>query len=236
MENKEYKTNLIAGLPIEIIDLCKVYPLTLREIGEIGVNEYNSRLSLLLTDPKTIKTEIQLSRFDAYDILLSTSIKNQEFRHKIEQSLSMFLKDRVVFSIDHKRPFFVANKKYITNEHFKQIVDILKIQNLKQLTTDKPQTVKNMSKKHQQLLKKRKRGRKLMDVASGKSEVTLGDIISNLGIYTQSINNILDWTIYQLYDQYSKFMQAENYRNNFLMYIGGADPKALNLKKHWTLK
>ena len=27
MENKEYKTNLIAGLPIEIIDLCKVYPL-----------------------------------------------------------------------------------------------------------------------------------------------------------------------------------------------------------------
>jgi hypothetical protein len=43
---------LLAGLPLEIDNICSVYPLKLKDISSIGYSKYNLYLMNLIAEPK----------------------------------------------------------------------------------------------------------------------------------------------------------------------------------------
>src|SRR5690625_6134225 len=69
------RVKLLYGAPIPC-DGLEIRPLTLREIGEIGEQEYNRMLSLLLINAETIfkgSTQDGLSDYEAFIFLLLSS-------------------------------------------------------------------------------------------------------------------------------------------------------------------
>lgn len=206
----------------------------------ITEKKYNEHLSLLCFDKNSLdlSKKPQLKDISSFDILTTNAYHDIDFRNKIETALELFLREKVTF-IPEFLIFYVGDieeQRFIHRENFDEIVKILKLQNNLQLAPKEKKDKNKMSKKAQMLLKKRDRGRKLLAKARGQDDISLGDLVSVMGVFTQDINKVLDMTLYQFYDQYERYLKRENYMNNFEMMLVGADPKKLNLDKHWTSK
>lgn len=234
--DKNLRLSLLSGASIKVKNIGRIHPLTLREIGEIGEDKYNQYLSLLTLDKEVLeeREDINLDKINSLDILAGNSHYDRNFRRNIEEGLSIFFKEEVAFIEDY---FIfhvgkIEEERFIHRENFNEIVKILKLQNN---IRDRVKTNIKTSKKAQLLSKKRDMGRKLISPARGENSITLSDLISVMGVFTKNLSTVLDMTIFQLYDQYERFIKRENYKSSFDMYLVGVDPKKLSLDKHWTL-
>ena len=236
---QDMQSKLMSGSAMEVKRVGKIHPLTLREIGEAGEATYNEYLSLLSFDRSILADRLgdKIKDLSSFGILVENMRHNKDMREDMENALALFLKERVVFIPDQLVLFVgsMSDSRYIHEENYQEIVDILKMQNCIQA---KPKNEKpKMSPKARKLLEKRNKGRNLLKKARGQEDtITLSDLISIMGVFTGNIDKVLDWTVYQLHDQYQKFMGRERYSNNFEMYLVGADPKKLDLEAHWTSK
>lgn len=237
MIDKSTRFSLLSGVPITVEKVGCVHPLTLREIGIVTEKKYNEFLSLLCLDKHSLKLDEvdEAKELNSFDILVANALHDESFKNDLEKSLSLFLKERVTFIPDYLI-FYVGEDveelRFIHRENYDEIVAILKMQN--NLAHKPKERKKKLSKKAELLLKKRGKGRQLLAKAKGQDDISLGDLVSAMGVFVQDINRVLDMTVYQFYNQYEKFMKRENYKNNFDMYLVGADSKKLNLEHHWT--
>ena len=237
MDN-DLKYQLLSGSPIKINKVGEITPFTLKEIGSIGEELYNKSLSILTLDKSRLDEErvVELKNFSNFDILVTNCRSSDEFRIDVEVAFTIFFRELVTF-IPEYLIFMLGNveeKRFIHQENFDEVVKVLKMQNM---IDDKPKKkIKYKNERARKLAEKREKGRELVKKAKGETAPTLVDLISTLGVYTQDISTVLNWTLYQLYDQYDKFTKQENYHNNFEMFLVGTDPKKLKLEKHWTSK
>lgn len=235
---ERYELRLISGLPLDVDNKIKIYPLTMRDIGGIGLEEYNRLISILLIEKEDIQqtTDKDLGDVSSFDILSVNCFHSEVHRKNAEDILSYITKQNVTFLPDHLM-FNVGNIKdecYINNDNYNKLVDIIKVQNRisKESKKEQPQ----MSAKAKRLAEKRARGRQMLKDARGEGGITLPQLISVLGVFTKDLDSVLDMTIYQLHDQYERFIRRLNYEADFEKLLVGAEAKDLNLDIHWTSK
>lgn len=227
---------LLAGFPIDF-GIGYIHPLKLKEIIEIGESEYNKYLNVLLYDPtdvdikKEMLDQLGITELTTYDFLIISSLQNVDFRILVIQSLEYFLKEKVGF-FDKQGVFYLGSpyeKRFITRERYKDIKTILIKQNyLKELEEEEELTFGNELARQWYMKLKRKEKQQ----PKPKPQITLHSLISAIMWKSnKSTEEILNMTIYQLYDGYYRLFLIDNCSNlNQGIYHGAINPKDIKNK------
>jgi hypothetical protein len=130
----------------------------------------------------------------------------------------------------------------INRDNFDDIVEITKLQNYISKATEKEaEPEKYADEETRKLMEDMERHRKRVEAkkkaqaqADGNdSEVDITDIISAVSSKSNSINRLTIWryTLYQLYDEYSRLELIDNYNFSIKAMLAGAEKVDL---KHWS--
>jgi hypothetical protein len=215
---EDISLKLLTNKPIDI-NIGKVYPIKINDIVEMGEQQYNQYLNLLLYDidlidisEKQLK-EMNVDKFTTYHFLLLQSYNDDNFKDLILKALECFLKEKVYFHEEYLL-FYLADSsglKYITVEIYNLFKKILIKQNfLKELEEEEELIFGNELARQWYLDLKRKEKMQ----PKQKSSVDLQSIISAVmwkGF--KSIEDILNMTIYQLYDGYYRLSLIDSCNN-----------------------
>lgn len=215
---EDISLKLLVGKPIDI-GICKINPLKIDEIVEIGERQYNEYLNILLFDvdlldiPKEQLIEMNIDRFTTYHFLLLQSYNDENFKNFVINALELFLKEKVFFCEENLLFYLLDDNglKYIDLNIYELIRKILIKQNyLKELEEEEELIFGNEMARRWYLDLKRKEKTQ----PKQKTDVDLQSIISSVMWKShKSIDEILKMTIYQLYDGYFRLSIIDNCNN-----------------------
>ena len=241
----DIKLQLINGVPTYVKGIGNVYPLTMLEIAMCVESKYNTVIGFLTRTLNDLDVDTNKAIKDGlsyYDFFMFTCLKEDIVRVQVEEILSKILRKPVSMEKD-KGCFFIGDKtkevdsdkvKLIDRDTFDDLADVLRFQNcIEKNTKVKKQKPKNS--KVEMLKKKRAKGRQLLQEAKGE-DFSMADIQSTLGVFYCDLQKVSNMTVYQVNDQYNKFMRQEKYDRQYDSYLAGADPKKLELSTHWSAK
>lgn len=212
MKRNDVLFELTTGSPIRIRDghfKVAVYPLSLKEIGNIGFYEYQNLLSALLLNKESVEERLpEYAERDGWDevtdfqIIISNCIVDEEYKNMIIRAFEMFLKEEVEFN--STTGLFTTKNAIISEKLFDNIVMAIKHQNLLKVEDKKKKKEKkkvfntdNISEKDlekypphirkriKNLIEKRNRGRKNMKEARAKE---LGMDLDFVTVISHQIN------------------------------------------------
>lgn len=230
---KNISLKLLTGKPIDI-GIAKVHALKINDIVEMGEDVYNQYLNILLFDvdlldiSKEKLKEMQIDKFTTYHFLLLQSYTDNDFRNLTIRAFECFLKEKVEFN-EQDGIFYLLGEKNIrpitfeVYELFRKI--IIKQNFLKELEEEDELIFGNELAREWYLeLKRKERMQPKL-----KSNVDLQSIISAVMWKShKSINEILEMTIYQLYDGYFRLSLIDNCNNLVQgIYHGTIDQKTI---------
>jgi hypothetical protein len=232
---------LLAGDPIQVGNVCKVHPLKLREIKDIGEDVYNQNLFFItlnkekLKDNEIFNQEI-LTQLSDYELFILLYVQDPYFQQSITHFFNLIFKEPQISL--HQEGFFylgdISEKRWITEDIFNQITQIIKKQNLLQ---EEEKQFRPANDKARELIEKRKKIMQKLQKQNKQDGLKLSDIVSIVSSYSPDINilNVWDLTVYQLYNAYIRLLVKDSFEREFAQYLQGADPQKLNLK-HWASK
>lgn len=218
---------LLAGMPIEISGIGEFTPLTMREIIKMGESIYNKKLSALLFDKKTLDSNEmdELSNFEAITVFL---YYDKSFRDLFFCALKMYLCVDVSINEDGQILLMKNNKEIVLDENlFNEIQKIAKLANLiKNVKEDEYEAGNERARKFIEKLKKKK---EKLSRANSAQKINLHSLISGLA-WRSSYNDVLNLTIYQLYDGFQRIEKINDYEYTLLgIYTGNIDGKKIKL-------
>lgn len=231
---------LLRGKPI-LIGLCKIHPLTLGEIVDMGEMTYNQYLSSLMMDKNSLDLSNltddefeQVNKLTEYEVIVIHCLRDEFIREIITSSFSTFLKEKVTF---HEQGFFyidqLSDERFILAEQFEQIKLILQKQNYLQTKKEEKQ-LKPADERTRLLMEKMQKAKEKVQKQKKDDGLLLSDIVSIVSTYSNI--NLLDiWNlkIYQLYEIYLRIIMWDEYHNNYILLPHVSDSSTLNLK-HWA--
>lgn len=244
INEKIIKSKLIANCPIFIQGMGTIHSPSLKEIIEFSEDNYFKLLILLTSELSDLESIENLPpNYTYFDYIMSVCYYNESKRNEIISILTCIFKEEITFLVENMC-FFVgkytkdipANKvNIIDRDNFCILQKIIRIQNgfkeKKKIKKEK----EIVNPKIEKLRKLRDKGRKEFEKAQGSDKFSLENMISTLGVYYLDINKVLLLNLYQANNQYEKLIRKEKYFNEYKAYISGADPKKLNLDKHWSM-
>ena len=238
---EDIKAQAFAGIPTELEGVCKIYPLTMKEILEIGYSKYNAYLGLLLLDNEGIikiiekKTGQKLSseKIAPLNYLLNSADQSDSFLLDLQFVFSTFIKEEVLFlpSLGAVVVGSPEEKRLITNSNFEQFQDILKVQNrIKIEIEDKKYENETPGQRKMRLLKEKVAAAKKKQAEKEKKEetqedfslATLLEIASTFGIQWK------DETLYAFFSLVKRHQAKEKWERDTQFMCAGADPNNMN--------
>lgn len=211
------------GYP-EKINNIDIYSPTLRSIAEIGYEEYMLRLQFSLFDKERIFVDLfgmAQNDFEALPTTISDFyllVDIPAIREQLELSLSFFTHSEIVYSSLY-RAFMQNDKVFISEANYKQYSEIVKFQNTvhthdigKRKMTSKAKSFQeriNMLKKKAQ---KKEDNLELKDIVS---------VLCNAGNNGINIFNVVDLTIYQVFEQFERLNMKETYNRILPVWANG---------------
>jgi hypothetical protein len=242
------KLKLLKGDPIDL-GICKVHPLLLEEVSNIGEEVYNQHLNILFIDKMSLKELVkdvtdeeslnEFNRITPYEALVIHALRDDSICSLICDSLSLFLKEKVGFH-PIEGCFFIGefDKGRIIDSHiFEDIKTIIRKQNYLEDKNEKETEFKPANDKAKELLEKRNKMKEKLRKQNNEDGLNLCDIISIVSTYSQDLNILSVWnlTVYQLYESYLRLIMWDSYHTNFMLIPHVSDSKSLELK-HWASK
>ncbi len=213
LENLEL--NLLAGDAINT-EAGKIIQPTIRNIIDIGDRQYNEHLAILLYDidlvegKEDIEKIIEIDNLTVFDFLMWQSIVNKDFRKMVVNGLEFFYKQPInlmenywVFNVGE-----IFGQKFITRENYDYIRKVLiKVNYLKNLEEEEELEFGNeMAREWYMNIKKTERKQ-----PKAKPPVNLHSLVSAMMWRTnKGVEEILNMTVYQLYDGYYRFFILDN--------------------------
>lgn len=215
------------GAPQVFEDICLLYPITMGQIAQIGVDEFYRLLNHITVHPPTLNKK--LKDVDGYTFLLENG-QNVEYAKTTRQAVSLFLHEEClimpeagVFALGGS----TGDSKFqiVTKEKFALIQDIIRQQHWLEPVLARAE--QSTSKRTQEILDRLARGRQTvaqLKQNQGEGGPSFVDLISSmsLAIPGLSILNIWDLTYYAFYDQFQRYQQKEAYEHNLKAAFAGA--------------
>ena len=138
--NKEYlELTSLAGLPIKVDGIGKVYPIKLFDIAEITEYKYNQYLNVLcinvddLNLDKEIEYELKKNDISSFSLILHLYNQDEtgEFFKIFKDALKFFLKQEVIF-VPYLGTFFIGENEDLESilKDVKNEKDLKKIENI----------------------------------------------------------------------------------------------------------
>lgn len=232
------KEQAYAGAPSSFSNICKVYPLTIFEIIEMGTNIYNSRLGLLLLTEvdiaKIIKDktgqEPEIEKIQPLSYLLQNAAHDDMFLLELQSCFSTFIKEEILL-LPKINSVLVGNaqdKRLITDKNFGEFQDILRIQNKKKIKEAPPENESAIARKFRLKREARDAAKRKQQEKNGdgQSLVELLEIAETFGI------DYKNKTVYAFYGLIQRHQAREKWNQDIQMLCAGADSKKLKTK-YW---
>lgn len=223
-----YETELLFGLPIKYKKFY-IYPFTIKEVIEFGLEDYNQILGILSLEKEEIEDKFNIFDINLYELVIVIFYNDDKFKDKFLRFFSKLLHTTIYF---HTSNYFITeNFEQIKEEDFYQIINILLQQNL---LTDRKYEVKNKKEKeYMEMVRKAKE--KYKNFLDGDNETFMLDIISSVCAKHPSLNlfNIDKLTVYQLYNQFYRLNYIDDYFLSIKSMLAGAENVKL---EHWSRK
>nr|WP_307906144.1 hypothetical protein [Clostridium botulinum] len=126
----DIKLKTLANIPISITKSITIYPLTLKEITTLGYDIYNKSLNYICIDLKDIEYNYQsLANITTLDFIINSCIQDANFKIMFLNALSLFLRSKMHFFDNKIYVNEILKENIITNDIFKSIQTIIKVQN-----------------------------------------------------------------------------------------------------------
>lgn len=213
LEHLELK--LLGGYPIET-EVGNMIQPKIKDIIEIDEGQYNQYIGLLLYDTDTLEVNkealksIGIDKLTTFDFLVLQSIANEDFKNIIINALQFFFK-QPAHLLSEYGIFYIgelANQQFITTENYDYIKKVLiKMNYLKDMEEEEElQFANEMAREWYLNIKKAEQNH-----PKPKPQVNLHSIISAMMWRTnKSVDEILNMTIYQLYDGYHRLFLIDD--------------------------
>lgn len=213
LENIELK--LLGGYPIET-DVGNMYQPKVKDIIEIDESQYNHYLGLLLYDTDLLETKedilksMGIDKITTFKFLVLQSIASEDFKNIILNALQFFFK-QPVYLLGEYGIFYVgdvASQQFITTNNYDYIKKVLiKMNYLRNMEEEEElQFANEMAREWYLNIKKAEQNQ-----PKPKPQVNLHSIISAMMWRTnKSIDEILNMTVYQLYDGYHRLFLIDD--------------------------
>lgn len=226
--DKDLKLKILANEPIPLDDIF-IYPISIKEISKFGYTQYNQALKILCISRQEIKDLIG-EDISPFEFLRVNMIFDPNIEKLLSKLLLLIFKNKVLFS-DKKQAFTIGNG-LLNKNNFDKFVDVIREQNciITEDTDEKP-----CNEKAKLILEKRRKVRNKLKKSSHVEEnLTIYDLVNIVSVgMNLSINEVMEYSIYQLSSQFQRLMAKENYYVNILALIHGASKNNIDLK-HWT--
>lgn len=239
--------SLQKGSPINI-GICKIHPLTLDEIEQLGEFKYNQFLHYLMLDKTSFdlqnvnEEELEkIKQMTTYDIMLIHSYRIVEIRELICEALSTFIRETVNYSPFDGGYFYVGEDEFdkvITSEIYEDIKHVLQKQNYLQDKKEEKE-FKPANDKAAELAEKMKKMKEKLKKQNSEEGLHLSDIVSIVANYSNDVNILTVWklNIFQLHEALVRISMWDDYHDKrmILPHMDEGGRKSLDLK-HWATK
>lgn len=223
MTSKLDKLTLLSGIDIIIPELkISIHQPTLKDIAHIGEKTFYTGVQILLADPEEFirfdmseedkKALLALSNFE---FILEMIKQNPSLEMGLVMALALFFPDYQI-QITERFLFLTHGqtgaKVTVLMEQFEMIQELVKEITAFKKASGETETFKPLNEQAQKIMDKIKTGRAKVAAQKGDSE-DKSSSVSILGRFTSilavglgvSINNLMNLTLYQLFDQMERF-------------------------------
>ena len=235
---EDIKAQAYAGCGSNLSGVCKVYPLTIKEIIEMGYSNYKTYLSTLLLDEVAIsqhikeKTgeEVPPDKIEPFNYLLSSAEQSDSFLLEVQTMFNTFIKENIVI-LPEVSLVVIGNpvdRRFISKDNFKEFQEILRIQNGQKVKPPPPKD-ETPNERKMRLLRERveaiKQTQSEKDTEGMPFSVFL-EIAEVFGI------NLDKCTVYAFYKLIARHQAKEKWEQDIQMLCAGAEADKLKTK-YW---
>jgi len=241
MKKEDIELKLLANLPIQIENLGKYKSLTLKQLAEIGEEEYSNILGHLLFDKDDIpRSDSEEDSLTTLNMISMISYLDSNFKLTIERGIELFFREKVSLYFTEDEAFFYFGEfnefRHFTEELWELFCLVLRVDNhipKQKKFEDEYEFLTEEARLAYQEMQRRK-----ANAFKPKSKVNLHSRISSVANKSNGLNiqEIWDLNIYQFHDQYNRLDHIGHYENTMLgIYTGNIDSKGIKLDDiHWA--
>lgn len=241
IQNLINKEQFFVGIPTEIGNICKVYPVTVREIATIGAKNFYSYLNLFTLDKEDIDEFLQQQgveeRLTPFQFTLINANEDKQYLENLEKAFKFFLhEEQITVLIDNEAIILgdINEGRVLMEEDFNTVCAIIIEQNMVNKSSAEERMNNPSDAKAAQIIKKIKEGRKIREKKSSDSNLNFIDLVASLAAKGNGLNaiNVWDLTYYAFNDQFKRMQMIEQYDNARQSILAGADPKKVKIE-YW---
>lgn len=234
----QIREQAFACVPSILNGVCKVYPYTMREIIEMGSNNYYSYLGTLLLSKDEIGQIIQKKTGqkpkeddipDTLTYLIQSADKNDTFLLELQIIFSTFLKEEVII-LPELNTIVVGDpseRRLITIDNFEDLQTILRLQHRREVPSPPPPD-ETPGERKMRLLRERAAAVKRKQAQKKGEGQTLFEMLEIAETYGIS----LDHSVYAFYALIQRHQYKEKWQQDIQMLCAGADSTKLKTK-YW---
>lgn len=231
------RLRLLTGKPIEVDNYGHISPLTLGKIIDLGYMDYIQYLNVFCFKKEQFMNNPpeELLIFDflmmAEDEYVLTLLKNaMEF---FLQETVTIIKEKYIIAVGSTK----ENLKFINRTLYEDICYVIQIQNFMRSVDDDTDVFDKSDKAKEiqdKLNKSREEIQRLKNRENNEIESDFFDLISSLSTKGNiSKKELLNYTMFQIYDEYKRLIHIDQYDTNIMALMQGAKNVKL---KHWSSK
>lgn len=232
--DEDLSLKLLGNLPIEIIDVGKIHPPTLREIVDMGYSRYNCLLANLLVDKNNISNSdnlAEISNLTTYDIVNALCYNNPVFLFELLQVFELFFKEELLYC---DKGFFYFGKledqRFIYKDNYELVKNIICEASCIKTKNNNVNPINEHAKKIADDLERARQKINKVKAKTGET-LTLNDLISSFASFNKmDINTVFNYTMYQFDNQFKRMQLVNNYEISIQSLLHGADPKKVEIK------
>jgi hypothetical protein len=247
LTDSDKRARCLCGMPLQLKEIL-IYPIKVKQVVEIGEQQYMYYLSLItnfkklfetIVDEKDNKDKIQeLRKAEDFDFLIIILSFNDDFKDLFCEAVSFFLEGRKIEFNKENGEFIIEGYKLVIKEkEYKELINIIKMQNY--LLKKPEEEEKPSNKKARELLEKKAKVKAKLEKAKAKSGQMLNfvDYISvvNSKSLNMNIDKCLGMTVYAFFDYLERLALIDSYDTGIKQIMAGAKPNEVQLK-HWLSK
>ena len=236
------------GTPVLLDDICAIYPVTLKEIVEVGYNNFQQYLGVLTASkPNNKKNEDEelvklLEELSDFQYLLFISSIDLQTNKILKDAFQFFTHEEIKIILDPAQIVVgpLEEKHLLTEDKFYEFQSILRRMYFIEIegeeiiiNKDDPPAVRALKMKMRENREKVRRA-KAKKAEREKTDLKFSDLIGSITINNCGLNmdNIWNITYYAFHDQLKRMGWRDQFNINNQAAMAGAKLKKSQLK-HW---
>lgn len=232
MNDNDIQLKLLANVPIDMDGVGQFQLPTIKEIIQMGESKHNKYLSMILFSKDYFNFPGEdLNEYSDMEVLATSIFYDVSFRELVANSFKLFLgkdmkvtEDRIIYFDE------LSEDSILTEEKWMMIKKVARMGNFIQEKNEDLDAYKAGNERASKFIEKLKQKKALAAKAKKQDKINLHSIISAVAWRTTGISNLLNLTIYQLYDAYFRLGLIDNYHYTFTgIYTGNIDSSKIKL-------